>query len=90
MPVAVLLSQYTGDGGCGCPISSRTKSNILISLRFINKAPNLASAVEAATKFSIQHTANIFPFNNIGFSSSGTSPMKYVPAALLLAPGSDK
>ena len=90
MPVAVLLSQCTGVGGCGCPISCKIKRNILVSLPLINKALNLASAADAATNFSIPHTTNIFPFNKVGFQSCGTSPMKYTPTALLLAPGSDK
>ena len=55
MPAAALLSQYTGVGVCGL-ISSRIKRIILVSLPFINKAPDLASAAETAMNVSIQHT----------------------------------
>ena len=55
----------------------------------MNNAPNSASAAEATTNFNILHTMKIFPFNKIGFPFSGTSPIKYTPATLLFALGSD-
>ena len=58
MPVAVLLSQCTDVGGCGCPISCKIKRKILVSLPLINKAPNSASAADAATADDV--TTDIF------------------------------
>ena len=90
MLVAVLLSQWIGVFGCKWPISSNINQITFVSLPFMNNASNSASAVEATTNFKILHTMKIFPFNKIGFPSSGTSPIKYTPAILPLALGSDK
>ena len=50
MPAVVLLSQWTGVGGCGWPSSCRVSMNILLSLMFKNNFPNSASAADVATK----------------------------------------
>ena len=50
MPTVVLLSQWMGVGGCGCPSSCRVSLNILPSLMFKNNAPNSVSDADAATK----------------------------------------
>ena len=49
IPVAVMLSQYMGVGGCLWPISSRVILIILPSLAFMNSAASSASAADATT-----------------------------------------
>ena len=55
MPVAVMLSQCTGVGGWGCPISCRIRRCIFPSLQLRNNAPSSASAADATTSYSIPH-----------------------------------
>ncbi len=50
MPTAVKLTECTGVGGCGYPISSSVSWKIVARLQLRNSAPSSASAAEATTK----------------------------------------
>ena len=76
MPTAVELSQCTGVGGCGCPISSRVSRNITACLQLRKRAPSLALAAEATTKHKIAHSVKYAPFNLMGFVGSIFHPIK--------------
>jgi hypothetical protein len=55
MPTAVELSQCTGVGGWGWPISSSVSQNIVACLQFRKRTLNLASAAEAMTNYNMAH-----------------------------------
>ena len=90
IPVAVMLSQCMGIGGCLCPISYRVILMILPSLVFMNNAASSASAADATTNFRIPHMMNIAPFNLIGLPFSDTLPINNSPAILLVARDSER
>ena len=88
VPVAAVLSQWTGVGGCGWPISSDVDHVSLASCAFRKRTPNLAFSVDAATSFNIVHNEHAVPFNFIACLSFGTELGKQWPLAVLLASGS--
>jgi hypothetical protein len=90
MPTAVELSQCTGVGGWGWPISSSVSQNIVACLQFRKRAPSLASAAEATTKRNIAHRVKKAPFNLMGMVGSARQPMKKCPQALLWAFASER
>jgi len=57
------------------------------SCAFKKRAPNSASAAEAATSLRIVHVMCTAPFNEIGLPSLGTLPRKKNPPARLRALG---
>ena len=67
-----------------CPISSSVSLMIFACCAFVNRAPNSASAAEAATILRIVHSECIAPFSLIGWLSCGIEPRKKWPPALLL------
>ena len=71
IPTAVVLSTWIGVGGCGWPISVRVRRIILASMVFKKRAPNLASAADAATHLRIAHCVSIAPFNLMVHPSLG-------------------
>ena len=61
---------------------ARVNLNILASCVLRKRAPNYASAAEAATSFRIAHVIiAMFPLSLIGFPFTGTVPMKKYPLA---------
>ena len=52
IPVAVVLSQCIGIGGCGWPNSSRVSRIIFALMAFRKSAPSSASATLAVTHFN--------------------------------------
>ena len=52
-PPAVELSTWTGDGGCGCPVSSNMFLMCTASLALMNSAPSSASAADDITALMI-------------------------------------
>ena len=90
MPVAVLLSQWTGVGGCLWPSSASTSLKMTPSLLFMNRAPNSASAADATTILRMPQSVKMAPFSVIGWLSAGVDPRKKYPAIRLLAFVSDK
>ena len=87
MPTAVVLSKWMGVGGCGWPISSNVIWMILASKALRKRAPNLASAVDAATHLRMEDWVIMAPLRRMGHPSSGTEPRKKWLPALLLALG---
>ena len=71
IPVAVILLQCIGVGGCLCPISSSVILMIFPSFALMNKAASSASAADAITYFSMPHMINIAPFNLMGLPFTG-------------------
>ena len=53
MPVAVVLSQWIGVGGCGCPSYRNVSLMILDYFSFKNNAPSYTSTADSATNLSI-------------------------------------
>ena len=90
VPHVVELLQLIGVGGCGCPISCSISLAILPCFTLRNKAPNSASATDAATNLSMLHELCIALFNLMGSPGLGSHPRKKCPDALLLAFCSDK
>ena len=90
VPHVVELLQLIGVGGCGCPISSSISLAILPFLTLRNKAPNSASATDAATNLSMLHKLCIAPFSLMGSLGLGSHPRKKWPDALLLTFRFDK
>ena len=64
MPAAVELSDCTGVGGCGWPMSSEVCLRGTASLQFTNTLPNSASEAEDTTCFSVPHMVCVAPFNS--------------------------
>ena len=85
IPTAVMLSTYTGVGGCGWSISSSISLSILASWALRKRAPNYAPAVDAATSLRIAQVMWILPFNRMFWLSLGVLPRKKHPPARLLA-----
>jgi hypothetical protein len=52
-PMVVVLSVWSGVGGCGCPISIKVVRKIVASFAFRNTDPIYASAAEDITCFKI-------------------------------------
>ena len=84
IPVAVVLSQFIGVDGCGCPISRKMSLVIVDYFKFRNSAPSSASAADAEKFLSIWHRVNIAPLRCMGCLSCGFHPRKKVPAARIL------
>ena len=76
MPTAVVLSMRIGMGGCGCPNSVSVSRMIRACCALRNRAPNSASAAEAATMRRIVHNEWMAPFSLIGLFSMGHQPKK--------------
>ena len=85
MPTAVELSQLTGIGGWGCPISSRVTRKIAACLQLRKRAPSSASAAEATMNRKIEHSVKKAPLSLMGFAGSGFHPIKKWPQARLCA-----
>jgi hypothetical protein len=90
MPTVVELSQCTGVGGWGCPISSSVSQNIVTCLQFRKRAPSLASAAEVTTNCNVAHRVKKAPFNLMGLVGSARQPMKKCPQALPWAFASER
>ena len=82
IPTHVLLSMWMGVGGCGWPNSWRVSLIIFASWALKNKAPNSASAAEAATNFKMVQSTWIAPLILMGWLSWGMSARKKYPPAL--------
>ena len=62
MPNAVEFSVSIDVGGCLCPISSSVLRSGIVVCTLWKSAPNKASAYDATTLRSIQHSVCIGPF----------------------------
>jgi hypothetical protein len=88
IPTTVALLQCTGIVGWGWLRSSRVSQKIIPSWQIRKRALSLASAADAATNCSIEHSMWNAPFNFMGLLSLGIHPIKnahmlcYVPLAL--------
>ena len=89
MPESVELSICMGVDPCGCTISSDKVMSTSLSLAFMNRPPNAASAVEAIIFFRMAATTNISPLClvcNVGLKFSLSNKC---PPTLLLALDAD-
>jgi len=68
MPLAVLLSVWSGVAGCGWPSSSKAMRMGQMVCAFRNSAPNSASAALAMTDFMIWHNTGTGPLSGSGSS----------------------
>ena len=71
-----------GVGGWGCPSSANVRRRTLASCAFRKRAPNSASAANAATSLSMVHVIWMAPFNLMGSPSQGRLPRKKYPPGL--------
>ena len=75
MPVAVVLLQWMGVGGCLWPISSKAIRSLTASCAFKNRLPNSASAADAATPMTL-HSEYIAPLRKMGVFALIGFPIK--------------
>jgi hypothetical protein len=80
MPVAVLLSQWIGVGGCLWPSLASMSLKMTPSLLFMNRAPNSALAADATTILRMPQSVKMAPLSMIGWLSDGVDPRKKYPA----------
>ena len=90
MPALVVLSMCIGVAGCRCPSSVRMSCMIFASCAFRNRAPNSASAADAATSFRMVHVMWMAPFRRIGSPLRGRLPRKKYPPARLHTLGAER
>lgn len=90
MSEVVLLSVFIGVLGCEWPISCNASRKNFLICALLKKAPNSASAADAATFFKIVYSVFTAPFNLIGCLGCGMEAIKKNPTIILLIFGSVK
>ncbi len=90
IPTTVVLLQFKGVFGCGCPIFVRASQKIIPAWQLWYRALRSTSAADAMTNCKIIVLTWKAPFNWIGLPSFGIHLRKKCPHALLRAFASDR
>ena len=84
MPTAVVLLQWMGVGGWGCPISSKVSQIMFASIALRKRAASSALAADVEIHFNIVERARMVPLGQMGHPSVGRDPRKNIPRHVIV------